>query len=387
MHLLDNPIRPYPWGSRTAIPALLGVEPTGEPQAELWMGAHPSSPSVLVGRGSSLLDVIQADPAGELGSACFAEFGPRLPFLLKVLAAEEPLSLQVHPDREQARLGFERENTAGIPLDAPHRNYKDPYAKPEMMCALTPFEALAGFRAPEQTLDLVGLLGVPRLDELVAPLRAAPDGTGLRSVFMTLMNAPAEQRRALVAQVLDACSRIDHPAASMVSWLGQRYPDDPGVVAALLLNHVRLAPGEAIYLPAGNLHAHLAGVGVEILANSDNVLRGGLTTKHVDVPELMGVLDFTPITPEILGPDHSGVYPTPAREFRLARYEVGSWAETRLEPTGPQILLCVEGQVLVRGETGKVTLTKGRSAYAGAHDGVVYLSGQGVVFRATAGLG
>jgi mannose-6-phosphate isomerase len=304
-----------------------------------------------------------------------------------VLAAEEPLSLQVHPDPEQARLGFERENAAGIALDAPNRNYKDPYAKPEMMCALTPFETLAGFRPPEQTLDLVGLLAAPALDELVAPLRAAPDASGLRQVVTSLLSAPAERRRLLVTQVLDACQRTDHPVADVLSRLGQRYPDDPGVVAALLLNHVRLAPGEAMYLPAGNLHAHLSGVGVELLANSDNVLRGGLTTKHVDVPELLRVLDFTPATPDIVRPEDGGVYPTPAKEFRLARYDLTSWAETRLEPTGPQILLCVEGEVLVRGETGKVTLTRGRSAYAGAHDGVVYLSGQGVVFRATAGLG
>jgi mannose-6-phosphate isomerase len=387
MHLLDNPIRFYPWGSRTAIPELLGVEPTGDPQAELWMGAHPSSPSRLVGDDASLLEVGQADPATQLGPACLAEFGPRLPFLLKVLAAEEPLSLQVHPDPEQARLGFERENAAGIPLDAPHRNYKDPHAKPEAMCALTAFETLAGFRPPEQTLELVGLLGAPALDELVAPLRVAPDAAGLREVVTNLLTAPADRRRVLVTQVLDACKHVDHPVAAVLSRLGQRYPDDAGVVAALLLNHVRLAPGEALYLPAGNLHAHLGGVGVEILANSDNVLRGGLTGKHVDVPELLKVLDFTPTTPEILRPDRNGVYPTPAKEFRLARHDLTSWDELRLESTGPQILLCVEGQALVRSQTGKVTLTKGRSAYAGAHDGVVHLSGQGVVFQATAGLG
>ena len=386
MQLLDNPIRPYPWGSPSAIPDLLGVEPTGQPQAELWMGAHPGSPSFLSGRGQSLLDVIAADPERELGARCLSEFGPRLPFLLKVLAAKDTLSLQAHPDPAQAREGYERENAEGIPLHDPHRNYKDPDAKPELICALTPFEALVGFRPPAQTLELAEQLGAPSLDPLLAQLREQPDGEGLRTAFTMLMTAPADQQRAVVAEVLEAVATSDLPAAGLLRRLGEKHPGDPGVVAALLLDHVHLAPGEALFLPAGNLHAYIEGVGVEILASSDNVLRGGLTNKHIDLPELLRILDFSPRSARILTPDPNGVYATPAPDFRLTRLPVVVGEEVSLEPVGPQILLCVDGSVVARSDHGKVGLTRGRSAYAGAGEGVVTLAGEGTVFRATAGL-
>jgi mannose-6-phosphate isomerase len=388
MQLLDNPIRPYPWGSRTAIPELLGVEPSGEPQAELWMGAHDTTPSHVSGTSTSLADLIAADPAGELGASCLAEFGPKLPFLLKVLAAGEPVSLQAHPDPVQAKEGYERENADGIPLGAPHRNYKDPSAKPEMICALTPIEALMGFRAPAETLAVADALGVAALEPLLAVLREQPDGEGLRAVFTLLMTAPPDQQRAVVSAVLEACrARQDElETARLVVRLAERYPGDPGVVAAMLLDHVHLAPGEAVFLPPGNLHTYLEGVGVELLANSDNVLRGGLTTKHIDLPELLRVLDFTPGSTRILTVDANGDFDTPAPEFRLARLEVAGGAETTLPEAGPQILLCVGGSVVARSELGKVGLTQGLSAYAGARDGAVSLAGEGTVFRATSGL-
>ncbi|MFD2082061.1 mannose-6-phosphate isomerase [Actinopolymorpha cephalotaxi] len=387
MQLLDNPIRPYAWGSPTAIPAMLGVKPTGEPQAELWMGAHPGSPSGLVGKEQTLLDLISADPEGELGSPCVREFGPRLPFLLKVLAAEDPLSLQAHPNPAQAKAGFERENADGIPMSAPHRNYKDGDAKPELICALTDFEALVGFRPPAETLEVVGAFGLPELEPLLAQLREQPDEEGVRAAFTMLMTAPADRRRAVVDAVVAGCAGRTEPAADLVRRLGEKHPGDPGVVAALLLNHVRLAPGEALYLPAGNLHAYVHGVGVEILANSDNVLRGGLTGKHIDLPELLRILDFTPRPAEVLTADAEGRYATPADEFRLSRHVVAGGTEVTLDPAGPQILLCVEGTVAARGEAGKVDLTPGRSAWAGAGEGPVTLAGDGVVFRATAGIG
>lgn len=388
MQLLDNPIQPYAWGSPTAIPDLLGVEPSGEPQAELWMGAHPAAPSHLSGTSTSLVDLIAGDPAGELGAACLAEFGSTLPFLMKVLAASAPLSLQAHPDSVQAKEGYERENADGIPLDAPHRNYKDPSAKPEMICALTPIEALMGFRPPAETLAVADALGVAALDPLLAVLREQPDGEGLRAVFTLLMTAPTDQQRAVVTEVADACrSRQDElETARLVVRLAERYPGDPGVVAAMLLDHVHLAPGEAAYLPPGNLHAYIEGVGVELLANSDNVLRCGFTTKHIDLPELLRVLDFTPGSTRILTADAHGDFDTPAPQFRLARLEVAGGGEVTLAPAGPQILLCVEGNVVARSELGKVGLTRGQSAYAGAREGVVSLAGEGTVFRATSGL-
>jgi mannose-6-phosphate isomerase len=386
MQLLDNPIRPYPWGSPTAIPELLGVPPTGEPHAELWIGAHPVSPSFLSGGERSLVDLISADPAGELGESCRSTFGPRLPFLLKVLAAAAPLSLQAHPDDAQARAGFDAEEAAGVLLEAPERNYKDPYAKPEMICALTPLEALIGFRPVAQTLDVAERLGLAALEPMLAQLRERPDADGVRTAFTMVMTAPSDARRTMVEAVLDACRGSDLPVARLLARLGESHAEDPGVVAALLLNHVHLAPGEAVYLPPGNLHAYIEGVGVEILANSDNVLRGGLTGKHVDVPELLHVLDFTPQSPDIRTASSDGSFATPAREFRLARHDVAAGEETLLPPAGPQLLLCVDGHVVASSELGKVELTRGTSAYAGAAEGAVTLAGAGTVFRATAGV-
>ena len=305
---------------------------------------------------------------------------------MKVLAAAEPLSLQAHPDDARARAGFDAEEASGVPVDAPERNYKDPYAKPELICALTPFEALLGFQAAEQTLDLAGQLRVGMLDPVIAQLRERPDAEGVRAAFTMLMTSPADSRRDLVDAVLAACRDSDLPVAGLLARLGEKHPGDPGVAAALLLNHVQLAPGEAVYLPPGNLHAYIEGVGVEILASSDNVLRGGLTGKHIDLPELLRILDFTPRLPDVLTAGPDGAYDTPAAEFRLSRLDVAAAADTTLQPAGPQILLCVEGDVVASSQLGKVELTRGASAYAGAAEGTVTLSGAGTIFRATAGL-
>jgi mannose-6-phosphate isomerase len=385
MFLLHNTIRPYAWGSQTTIPDLLGVPPTGEPQAELWMGAHPGSPSYAGGR--SLLDLITDDPEGQLGGKVRAEFGDRLPYLMKLLAAEHPLSLQAHPNPEQARAGYDRENAAGIPMGARERSYQDPYAKPELICALTPFEALVGFRPVDDVLAEADKLGVPELLRYLAPIREDPSAEGLRRAFTSLMSAPQRSRTGLVDAVLAAARRSDLPVADLLVRLGDRYPGDAGVVvAAFLLNHVFLSPGDALYLPAGNLHAYVRGFGVEILANSDNVLRGGLTSKHIDLQELLGILDFTPAAAKVLRPETDGVeavYVTPAKEFRLSRVDVPPGESVPLEVDGPQILVCTAGSVSVVGKQ-TVELTPGHSAYAGADEGAVVLSGEGTVYRAIA---
>ncbi|GAB3420828.1 class I mannose-6-phosphate isomerase [Flindersiella endophytica] len=384
MFLLHNTIRPYAWGSQTAIPDLLGVPPTGEPQAELWMGAHPGSPSYA--DGGSLLDLINDDPETQLGAKVHAEFGVRLPFLLKLLAAEQPLSLQAHPNPEQARAGYGRENAAGIPMGARERSYQDPYAKPELICALTPFEALVGFRPVDDVLAEADKLGVPELQRYLTPIRENPSDEGVRRAFTSLMSAPQRSRTGLIEAVVAAARQSDLPIAGLLVRLGERYPSDAGVVAAFLLNHVFLSPGDAMYLPAGNLHAYVRGFGVEILANSDNVLRGGLTSKHIDLQELVSILDFTPAAPRVLRPETSGVeavYVTPAKEFRLSRVDVPVGESVPLEVDGPQILVCTSGSVSVVGKQ-TVSLTPGHSAYAGADEGAVVLSGEGTVYRATA---
>jgi mannose-6-phosphate isomerase len=399
MDLLDNVIQPYAWGSRTAIAELLGQpSPSAHSQAELWLGAHPGGPS-RVRRGSNvqtLLDAIRSSPERELGEAVARRFGTELPFLLKVLAAETPLSLQTHPSLAQAREGYARENALGVPLSAPHRNYKDANHKPELICALTPFDALCGFRRADETLALLDTLGLAVLEPLIAPLRASPDAQGVARLFESLMTLPREQRGPLVDAVVSACAAKAGEGgrfAEELRWgvrLGELYPGDPGVIGALLLNLVRLQPGEAIYLPAGNLHAYLKGVGVEIMANSDNVLRGGCTPKHVDVPELLRVLDFRcgPIgvvrATSSDGVEH--VYATPTEEFRLSRIELRPGVALSPQRRGPEILLCTGGAARLSIGSQVIELPRGASVFVSASDGAYMLVGDGVVFRATAGV-
>ncbi|MFJ7904962.1 mannose-6-phosphate isomerase, class I [Streptomyces sp. NPDC096198] len=380
MDRLDNTVRPYAWGSTTAIPRLLGAEPTGEPQAEMWMGAHPGAPS-RTPRGP-LNEVIGTAPEQELGARTVARFGPRLPFLLKILAAGAPLSLQVHPDLEQAKEGFADEERRGIPLDAPHRNYKDANHKPELICALTEFDGLCGFRAPDETAELLAALDVDSLKPYVDLLHAHPEEAALREVLTALLSADPEEMARTVDEAAAACTRLGGAHAPYVD-LAHHYPGDPGVIAAMLLNHVRLQPGEALYLGAGVPHAYLSGLGVEIMANSDNVLRCGLTPKHVDVPELLRVVRFEAGDPGVLrpeaSPDGEEVYETPIDEFRLSRYVLpeGTAPHDLTRPV-PQILLCTAGSVRV----GDQLLTPGQSVFVPADEPAEALGG-GTLFRAT----
>jgi mannose-6-phosphate isomerase len=380
MDRLDNTIRPYAWGSITAIPKLLRVEPTGEPQAEMWMGAHPGAPS-RTGRGT-LVEVIDADPERELGERAVARFGPRLPFLLKILAAGAPLSLQVHPDLEQAKAGYEDEERRGIPVDAPHRNYKDANHKPELICALTEFDGLCGFRDPLRAADLLDGLGVDSLKPYVDLLHAHPEEAALREVLTAVLSADHEEMAHTVAEATAACTRLGGDYAPYAD-IAHHYPGDPGVIAAMLLNHIRLQPGEALFLGAGIPHAYLNGLGVEIMANSDNVLRCGLTPKHVDVPELLRIVRFEPSDPGVLrpeaSPDGEEVYETPIDEFRLSRYvlpEGGSRHD--LTRATPQILLVTAGTVQV----GELELRPGQSVFVPAGENTA-ASGTGTLFRAT----
>ncbi|MFJ4873506.1 mannose-6-phosphate isomerase, class I [Streptomyces sp. NPDC088757] len=380
MDRLVNTVRPYAWGSTTAIPELLGTAPTGEPQAEMWMGAHPGAPS-RTERGP-LNELIDADPVRELGERTVERFGPHLPFLFKVLAAGAPLSLQVHPDLDRARSGFAAEEAAGIPVDAPHRTYKDANHKPELICALTPFEGFCGFRAPADAADLIAALGVDSLKPYVDLLHAHPEEAALREVLTALLTADPEETAHTVAEATAAADRLGGAHAPYAR-LAHHYPSDPGVVAAMLLHHVRLKPGEALYLGAGVPHAYLDGLGVEIMANSDNVLRCGLTPKHVDVPELLKVVRFDPADPAVLRPEASPsgeeVYETPTDEFRLSRFVRAEGAgPTDLTVPTPQILLAVAG----RPTAGELALAPGESVFVPAGERI-QLTGAGTVFRAT----
>ncbi|MGY0067772.1 mannose-6-phosphate isomerase, class I [Streptomyces sp. QTS137] len=380
MDRLDNTVRPYAWGSTTAIARLLGVEPTGEPQAEMWMGAHPGAPS-RTGRGT-LAEVIDADPERELGAASAEKFGPRLPFLLKLLAAGAPLSLQVHPDLDQAKAGYADEERRGVPADAAHRTYKDANHKPELICALTDFDGLCGFRDPLRAAELLDALGVDSLKPYVDLLHAHPEQAALREVLTAILTADRDEMAHTVTEAAAACDRLggDHAPYAAIA---HHHPGDPGVIAAMLLNHVRLQPGEALYLGAGVPHAYLNGLGVEIMANSDNVLRCGLTPKHVDVPELLRIVRFEAGDPGVLrpeaAPDGEELYDTPIDEFRLSRYVLPAGGTTHdLTRAAPQILLCTAGSL----RAGEHELSPGTSVFVPAGE-KAEVSGTGTLFRAT----
>jgi mannose-6-phosphate isomerase len=384
VQLLRNPVRPYAWGSRTTIAGLVGRPvPAPHPEAELWMGAHPGDPSFV--DGTSLLEVLATDPDGQLGAGIAARWRGRLPFLMKVLAADEPLSMQAHPSAAQAEEGYAREERLGIARDAANRNYPDPTPKPELLCALTEFHALAGFRDPHQTVALLKAVSTPGLAPYVELLAGDPNREGLRALFTTWITLPQPAIDALVPELLDECVRHvkEHGPFELecrtVLELGESYPGDAGVLAALLLNRLVLGPGEAIFLPAGNLHAYLRGTALEVLANSDNVLRGGLTPKHVDVAELLRVLDFGYGDMKVWTGEPDGarhVYRTPASEFEMSRMEwtAGDTAAATLEGGVPRILVCVDGELTVTTPDKEEPLKRGQSLWIPAADPAVTLT-------------
>ncbi|MGW4474685.1 mannose-6-phosphate isomerase, class I [Nonomuraea sp. NPDC004354] len=351
--LLSNPVKHYDWGSRTAIATLTGrPSPSPDPEAEMWLGAHPSGPSLLVERGITLDQAIAADPQAELGAGTVARFGARLPYLLKLIAVERVLSLQVHPSAEQAEAGHAR------------GAYVDAHPKPELVCALTPFSGLAGFRAPGEAARLLAELELPELRPVVGLLEAGDSAGALR----LLLEWP--ERKALVEAVAAAAGRRGH---DLVTRLAEQYPDDPAVLAPLLMNRHDLMPGEALFLGAGVLHCYLSGFGVEIMGGSDNVLRAGLTPKPIDVDELLRITDFAaqPLRVEPV----DGLYTVPVPEFALGRAQA---PDVTLEGGVPRVFVCVEGEVAVDGRT----LRPGESAFVPGSQAAVQVRGSGTVFWA-----
>lgn len=386
---LTGTIQPYAWGSTTFIPELLGTEPTGEPQAELWLGAHASASASVGGRRLDAL--IAEDPAGVVGAAVVAKFGAGLPFLMKVLAAAKPLSLQAHPSRAQAEAGHAREEAAGVAADAPNRLYKDAWPKPELLCALVDSEALCGFREPLETHALFAALGVTEALALVEPL--ADEGRApqerLAEVFARLLRLQGADRAVVTAVTTAAASVPAEGALGLFARtareLGEHNGDDPGILAALLMNRVALQPHQAVFLAAGNLHAYLRGGGVEIMANSDNVMRGGLTPKHVDVDELLSVLDFEPGFPGLVEPVEKTPgcwrYPTPAPEFALWRLDLrDSPVELPASDLG-RVLLVTSGSA----SAGDLRLGRGQAAFVRAGERLS-VTGRGTVFVGGPGL-
>ncbi|MBI4720440.1 MAG: mannose-6-phosphate isomerase, class I [Chitinivibrionia bacterium] len=394
-YFLRNPVQEYAWGSRTAIAELLGApSPSETPQAELWMGAHPKAPSeVLIDHEwHPLPALLEHSPAEVLGRRTADMFGGSLPFLFKVLAAERPLSIQAHPDRAQARAGFERENEIGIPLDAPNRNYKDANHKPETICALTPFRALSGFRPPESAIEFLEAIGPSELSKELGAFKRSPDAAGLKRFFTEIMTMDGGRKSRAVAQAVEFARGHagDDPAFECMLELDAHYRGDIGILSPLLLNLVNLQPGQAMFLGAGSLHAYLGGVGIELMANSDNVLRGGLTPKHIDVPELLAILHFDEQPPAILEPVERAacerVYETRTGEFELSVITVSRGVEyTSADHRSVEILLCTGGKALaLNARSGRVVaLSKGMSVLVPAAMSRYAITGDAAFYKAS----
>ncbi|MEM7321988.1 MAG: mannose-6-phosphate isomerase, class I [Actinomycetota bacterium] len=431
MHRITGVIRDYDWGDREVIAAILGHEAPGHPEAEYWLGAHPSAPSTVQGSGCTLDVMIDRSAATVMGAATADRFG-QLPFLLKILAAAKPLSIQAHPSLVQARVGFAREDAAGIDRAAPNRNYRDDNHKPELICAVTPFEAKCGFRALAETLQLLGLFSGSSIDHLIGHLSTADQKDGehgdtavrigatgqpdadaavLSDAVRWLLELPADEAgdfaAAVVAQAAQLLERGQGesgadppPFRRELEWVvrtGAAFPGDIGVVVALLLNHVSLAPGQAMFLEAGNLHSYLSGTGIELMANSDNVLRGGLTPKHVDVEELLAVVDYRPGAAPVQTPDgpiHR--YRSPVPEFSLTR--LGGAGDTPggesfgvgvFGPDGPSVVLVTAGLARLESGSDTLELAKGDAVFVAAADGPFRLTdvapGETLAWVATVG--
>lgn len=454
---ITNTPRDYAWGSTSAIASLLGHESSGKPEAELWLGAHAGSPSVIidpsvVGGARDLAAWIAASPEVALGAAALSRSTesssgssapdasasvpstePRLPFLMKILAAQSPLSLQAHPSPERALAGFELENAAGIPIDASGRNYRDPFHKPELIYALSEtFEALCGFREVGEIRRIVGelraldaatddpqpgalnalesrLTGTEALHDVVDWLLRDGRGGDTGEVAWLVERVVALAEHAVFLGEGGAVVGFARELAT-VGELAGAYPGDPGIVLSLLLNRVSLARGEVLYLPSGNIHAYLSGLGVEVMAASDNVLRGGLTPKHIDVDELLDVLDFTTLPVPYLSPSSVApgvsVYRPDVPDFALVHIHAdalpsgqdatgpGHYAQSsrladvpmrQFTLTGPGIAICTAGGFLVAGGASSVTLRRGHSVYITPDEGTLTFAGAGEVFLATTG--
>lgn len=393
IYSLKNPIKNFPWGSRTAIRDYFGIDnSTFEHQAEIWMGAHPSASSSIsqAGIDVSLYDAIANNPDYWLGKDTKERFSS-LPFLMKVLAAAEPLSIQVHPSKKAAEIGFAAENEQGVPLDAANRNYKDANHKPELVYALTPYLAMNGFREFDQIVANFDALELPMLKDLFQPFKQDPNPLALASFFSAILALEGESKAQAISQLLNSLKKIDkdhfvYQASLLISRLYHLYPEDVGLFAPLFLNVIELQPGEAMFLYAETPHAYIHGLGVEVMANSDNVLRAGLTPKYIDVEELVKNTQFMPISFEnlILKPignqTEREVYPVPVEDFNfdvlIPRNAV------TLTTSSPEVLLCLSDQVTIITDIGSRVIYKGESVILPASLGEYCISGKGSIARA-----
>ncbi|MCE1989268.1 mannose-6-phosphate isomerase [Enterobacter roggenkampii] len=386
MQKLINSVQNYAWGSKTALTDLYGIaNPNNLPMAELWMGAHPKSSSKIEdasGQARSLRDVIDADKAVLLGDKVAQRFG-ELPFLFKVLCADQPLSIQVHPNKQASEIGFANENAAGIPLDAAERNYKDPNHKPELVFALTPFLAMNAFREFSEIISL--LQPVAGASNAIAHFLENPNAEALSQLFASLLNMQGEEKSHALAVLKAALESQQGEPWETIRLIAQFYPDDSGLFSPLLLNVVKLNPGEAMFLFAETPHAYLQGVALEVMANSDNVLRAGLTPKYIDIPELVANVKFVakPAAELLTQPVKNGAeldFPIPVEDFAFSLHDL-SQTETTIAQESAAILFCVEGEATLHKGEQRLVLKPGESAFVAANESPVSVSGTGRLAR------
>lgn len=386
MKKMHNNVQNYAWGSVDALTDLYGIaNPQGKPMAELWMGAHPKSSSLVEdneGNLVSLRELIALDLAANLGEKVAKRFG-ELPFLFKVLCADQPLSIQVHPSKSSAVIGFEKENQAGIPIDAAERNYKDANHKPELVFALTPFAAMNGFRELGEIQSLLQPVAGAHPD--IAHFLTKPSFDSLKMLFASLLGLEGEEK-SLALDILNNALHTQHGEPwTTISSIAQHYPDDSGLFSPLLLNVIELSPGEAMFLYAETPHAYLKGVALEIMANSDNVLRAGLTPKYIDIPELFANLKFEakPAASLLTAPVKNGntlSFAIPVEDFAFSLHNLSS-APQALTQNSAAIIFCVEGQTVLQKAQQQVVLHPGESCYIPASDSPIEASGNGRIAR------
>ena len=386
MQKLINSVQNYAWGSKTALTDLYGIaNPNNLPMAELWMGAHPKSSSKIEdasGQARSLRDVIDGDKTALLGDKVAQRFG-ELPFLFKVLCADQPLSIQVHPNKQASEIGFAKENAAGIPLDAAERNYKDPNHKPELVFALTPFLAMNAFREFSEIISL--LQPVAGANNAIAHFLENPNAEALSQLFASLLNMQGEEKSHALAVLKAALDSQQGEPWETIRLISEFYPDDSGLFSPLLLNVVKLNPGEAMFLFAETPHAYLQGVALEVMANSDNVLRAGLTPKYIDIPELVANVKFVakPAAELLTQPVKNGAeldFPIPVEDFAFSLHDL-SQTETTIAQESAAILFCVEGEATLHKGEQHLVLKPGESAFVAANESPVSVSGTGRLAR------
>ncbi|MFS9380191.1 mannose-6-phosphate isomerase [Citrobacter sp. ANG330] len=386
MQKLINSVQNYAWGSKTALTELYGLaNPQQLPMAELWMGAHPKSSSKVEdasGQVVSLRDVIDGNQSALLGDAVAKRFG-ELPFLFKVLCAAQPLSIQVHPNKRNSEIGFAKENAAGIPMDAAERNYKDPNHKPELVFALTPFLAMNAFREFSEIVSL--LQPVAGAHTAIAHFLEQPNAERLSQLFAGLLNMQGEEKSRALAILKAALETQQGEPWQTIRLIAAFYPDDSGLFSPLLLNVVKLNPGEAMFLFAETPHAYLQGVALEVMANSDNVLRAGLTPKYIDIPELVANVKFEakPANQLLTTPVKNGAeldFPIPVDDFAFSLHDLSA-QETTIDQQSAAILFCVEGEAILSKGEQRLVLKPGESAFISAEESPVSVSGVGRVAR------